>query len=234
MTVAVGAAVRLGRPRAGRTAGPGPRRRRPAGSVSNIPNRGRATSPGTRIRQIKALLDRATVGRLPPAADPPPRRHRRDGAGGCCWPTPIRRGPPPRCTPLTEPAELPTAAARPGDPLPGVPAPPALLVCTHAERDPCCGTDGRALVDALAAAGVPDVWECSHLGGHRFAATALVLPTGYLYGHLDSTARSRSARRSPRERSLRRVAAAVVPGHRPARWPSWRCAPPPGCARPMR
>jgi hypothetical protein len=29
------------------------------------------------------------------------------------------------------------------------------------------------------------VWECSHLGGHRFAPTALVLPTGYLYGRLD-------------------------------------------------
>ena len=29
------------------------------------------------------------------------------------------------------------------------------------------------------------MWESSHLGGHRFAPTALVLPTGYLYGHLD-------------------------------------------------
>ncbi|MDN5861729.1 MAG: hypothetical protein L0H84_24270, partial [Pseudonocardia sp.] len=31
----------------------------------------------------------------------------------------------------------------------------------------------------------PDVWECSHLGGHRFAPTALALPTGYLYGRID-------------------------------------------------
>jgi hypothetical protein len=30
-----------------------------------------------------------------------------------------------------------------------------------------------------------DVWECTHLGGHRFAPTALVLPTGYAYGWLD-------------------------------------------------
>ena len=29
------------------------------------------------------------------------------------------------------------------------------------------------------------LWGCSHLGGHRFAPTALVLPTGYLYGRLD-------------------------------------------------
>ncbi|OLT09762.1 hypothetical protein BJF78_05960 [Pseudonocardia sp. CNS-139] len=33
--------------------------------------------------------------------------------------------------------------------------------------------------------GEPHVWESSHLGGHRFAPTALVLPTGYAYGRLD-------------------------------------------------
>jgi hypothetical protein len=73
----------------------------------------------------------------------------------------------------------------PDDPLPGEPvAGPLLVVCTHAERDPCCGIDGKALAETLADA---DVFECSHLGGHRFAPTALLLPTGYLYGHLDAT-----------------------------------------------
>ena len=62
---------------------------------------------------------------------------------------------------------------------------PLLLVCTHGRRDRCCALDGRALVKSLIEAGEPDVWECSHLGGHRFAPTALVLPTGYLYGRLD-------------------------------------------------
>ena len=71
----------------------------------------------------------------------------------------------------------------PGAPLPGEPvAGPLLLVCAHEQRDPCCGLDGRALLDAL---GGPDVFACSHLGGHRFAPTAMVLPTGYVYGHLD-------------------------------------------------
>lgn len=70
-----------------------------------------------------------------------------------------------------------------GAPLPGEPvAGPLLLVCAHEQRDPCCGLDGRALLDALAG---PDVHACSHLGGHRFAPTAMVLPTGYVYGHLD-------------------------------------------------
>jgi hypothetical protein len=68
-------------------------------------------------------------------------------------------------------------------PLPGEPVSgPLLLVCTHEQRDPCCGLEGQALVDAI---GGPDVFACSHLGGHRFAPTAMVLPTGYVYGHLD-------------------------------------------------
>jgi len=42
------------------------------------------------------------------------------------------------------------------------------------------------------------VFECSHLGGHRFAPTALVLPTGYLYGHLDPTAAANILARAER------------------------------------
>jgi len=84
----------------------------------------------------------------------------------------------------------------PDDPLPGQPvAGPLLLVCTHAERDPCCGADGKTLAEALDGAAV---FECSHLGGHRFAPTALVLPTGYLYGHLDPTAAANILARAER------------------------------------
>lgn len=65
---------------------------------------------------------------------------------------------------------------------------PMLFVCTHSGRDACCATHGRALVTALIAAGYDrsSVWECSHLGGHRFAPTALVLPSGLVYGRLDA------------------------------------------------
>ncbi len=68
----------------------------------------------------------------------------------------------------------------PGDPVTG----PLFLICTHEQRDPCCGHAGPALVDAMAG---PDVFAASHLGGHRFAPTALVLPTGYVYGRLEPT-----------------------------------------------
>jgi Sucrase/ferredoxin-like len=74
----------------------------------------------------------------------------------------------------------------PGDPLPGERVDdPLLLVCTHGRRDRCCAVDGRALALSVVDAGEQHVWECSHLGGHRFAPTALVLPTGYAYGRLD-------------------------------------------------
>lgn len=84
-------------------------------------------------------------------------------------------------------AELPLPARV--EPLPGDRVlDPLLLVCAHGRRDRCCAVDGRALAAALTDAQEPDVWECSHLGGHRFAPTALVLPSGYLYGHLDPAA----------------------------------------------
>lgn len=62
------------------------------------------------------------------------------------------------------------------------PEAPVLAVCTNSSRDLCCGLDGRALVAALSS--YRRVWECSHLGGHRFAPTALHVPTGLVYGRL--------------------------------------------------
>lgn len=61
---------------------------------------------------------------------------------------------------------------------------PVLLVCAHGRRDVCCAVYGRSLVADLGGEDA-DVWECTHLGGHRFAPTGLVLPTGYAYGRLD-------------------------------------------------
>ena len=61
---------------------------------------------------------------------------------------------------------------------------PIQFVCTHSRRDACCAVFGRALVASVPANQRSHVWECSHLGGHRFAATSLYLPTGRLYGRL--------------------------------------------------
>lgn len=56
------------------------------------------------------------------------------------------------------------------------------LVCTQGRHDVCCAIEGRP-VAATFAERVPDrTWECSHVGGDRFAANVLVLPTGLVYG----------------------------------------------------
>ncbi|WP_329580051.1 sucrase ferredoxin [Kitasatospora sp. NBC_01250] len=61
---------------------------------------------------------------------------------------------------------------------------PLALVCTNGRRDRCCALLGRPLAAELAAAGHSEVWEVTHLGGHRFSPTMLVLPYGYAYGRL--------------------------------------------------
>ena len=60
------------------------------------------------------------------------------------------------------------------------------LVCTNGARDPCCAIRGPAVAQALARVLPGQVYECSHLGGHRFAANVLVLPDGLCFGRLDA------------------------------------------------
>lgn len=66
------------------------------------------------------------------------------------------------------------------------PAELVLLVCTHGTRDQCCAIDGRPMARNLAQVWEEATWECSHLGGHRFAPTFAVLPDGVVYGRVPS------------------------------------------------
>lgn len=60
---------------------------------------------------------------------------------------------------------------------------PLYLVCTHGRRDPCCARRGLPVYQALARfVGKPTVWQTSHIGGHRYAATMLAFPHGIYYG----------------------------------------------------
>jgi hypothetical protein len=68
---------------------------------------------------------------------------------------------------------------------------PLLLVCTNGRRDVCCALLGRPIAAALAATHGERVWECTHIGGHRFAPTAVLLPTGYSYGRLTEASATR-------------------------------------------
>lgn len=65
-----------------------------------------------------------------------------------------------------------------------------LLCCTHGKKDKCCAKFGFAAYKALAAAvqrhALPfDVWESSHLGGCRLAASVLLLPQLRKYGRVE-------------------------------------------------
>jgi hypothetical protein len=60
------------------------------------------------------------------------------------------------------------------------------LVCTNGKRDACCARDGVPVARALAALRPEEAWECSHLGGHRFAANVALLPQGLCFGRVDA------------------------------------------------
>jgi len=62
---------------------------------------------------------------------------------------------------------------------------PIYAVCTHGRHDPCCAERGRPVALALAEAEPERTWECSHIGGDRFAGNLLVLPDGLYYGRLE-------------------------------------------------
>jgi hypothetical protein len=59
---------------------------------------------------------------------------------------------------------------------------PVFLVCTHGKRSVCCARLGVPLAQALAARHPGQVWETTHVGGHRFAANLVILPHGLYYG----------------------------------------------------
>jgi hypothetical protein len=65
-------------------------------------------------------------------------------------------------------------------------AEPLFLVCTHGKHDPCCARYGRPLFDALNEQLPADsVWQCSHVGGDRFAGNVVCLPHGVYYGRVE-------------------------------------------------
>lgn len=67
-----------------------------------------------------------------------------------------------------------------------------VLICTHGSRDRCCGNLGARLfmeLDDRQQHGEWDdrvrVWRTSHIGGHRFAPTAMTFPDAMSWAWLD-------------------------------------------------
>jgi hypothetical protein len=61
---------------------------------------------------------------------------------------------------------------------------PLYLICTNGRHDPCCAQLGRPVARALLRDGDDSVWECSHVGGDRFAGNLVCLPHGLYFGRL--------------------------------------------------
>ncbi|WP_179536092.1 sucrase ferredoxin [Actinopolyspora biskrensis] len=134
-----------------------------------------ATASGVRIQLIRRTGRHPDLG-----ADFPRTAYLAHTAPGASW---LRRAE------LTDPAELLDLDLAGlssgehggwGEPC----AEPVLLVCTNGRRDRCCALRGRALLDQFSGRHRGQLWETTHTGGHRFAPTAVVLPTGYSYARL--------------------------------------------------
>ncbi|ANJ28711.1 hypothetical protein ATC03_04280 [Agromyces aureus] len=85
-----------------------------------------------------------------------------------------------------EVADAPALLELPLDGSTGTPSSePVYAVCAHGRHDRCCAVRGRRVAAALAAARPEQTWECSHVGGDRFAGTMVVFPHGLYYGYAD-------------------------------------------------
>ena len=62
---------------------------------------------------------------------------------------------------------------------------PLYLVCMNARRDRCCATYGLGIYNALLPVVGNRAWQCSHIGGHRFAPTGIFFPHGICYGRMN-------------------------------------------------
>ena len=58
------------------------------------------------------------------------------------------------------------------------------LVCTNGKRDLACAKLGLPLYRAMSQIDYEHVWQTTHFGGHRFAATLVCLPHGMCYGRV--------------------------------------------------
>ena len=61
-----------------------------------------------------------------------------------------------------------------------------LWICTQGSHDVCCGSEGTSLaLEASAKFSEVEIRRVSHLGGHRFAPTAITFPERRMWSHLN-------------------------------------------------
>lgn len=75
--------------------------------------------------------------------------------------------------------ELPATSLEP-QPVSGL----LYATCTHARHDMCCAKFGLPVACAIRDEVGERAWDCSHVGGDRFAGNVVVFPHGLYYGHV--------------------------------------------------
>lgn len=81
-----------------------------------------------------------------------------------------------------------------------------------AKHDTCCAVRGRPVGRALSDRWPELVWECTHVGGDRFAANVVVAPDGVYYGNLDAASSVEAVEQHLADRIHMRPSARI---HRP-------------------
>lgn len=64
---------------------------------------------------------------------------------------------------------------------------PFFIVCTNGKKDKCCAKFGFPVFKFFENIHLPfsyNAWECTHIGGDRFAANAALMPYGIYYGRI--------------------------------------------------
>jgi hypothetical protein len=84
------------------------------------------------------------------------------------------------------------ALNEPGQPSPGL----MFAVCTHGRHDRCCAKFGMPVWCAFRDTAGEHAWQCSHVGGDRFAANVVVFPYGIYYGRVSPEDAGEIVRRS--------------------------------------
>lgn len=131
-----------------------------------------------KLKEIKSFikqLDRELKGRAPepkviatPELESPALLIRWTDQGALCLPLPLSTGA------VVEALSSPPRGE----------SKPLYLVCTHGSRDRCCGSLGFPVYKALTEQSDRQVYQVSHLGGHRYAPLVLAMPEWRFFGHL--------------------------------------------------
>ncbi len=62
---------------------------------------------------------------------------------------------------------------------------PFFVICTNGKKDKCCAKFGFPVFKFFESFNADvNVWECTHVGGDRFAANVIAMPFGIYYGHV--------------------------------------------------